>query len=130
MLVREPISGGFVIISGDALEQRAEVDLGVMKVLLKCVNRAGLITGTSSNINFAPTGFATKRQDQPTIFNGDPSFAFCRAVGVTDVIAIDVEANDLRAAKTTSVTDQQDGTVTLISQAERQRCDHVQNVFC
>ena len=64
------------------------------------------------------------------ILYGNLIFAFNRAVSVTDVIAIDVEAYDLRAAKAISVTDQQDGTVTLISQAERQRCDHVQNVFC
>jgi hypothetical protein len=64
------------------------------------------------------------------ILNGNPIIAFSRAVGVTDVIAIDVEANDLKAGKAISVTDQHDGMVSLISQAERQRCDHVQNVFC
>jgi hypothetical protein len=33
------------------------------------------------------------------ILYGNPIFAFNRAVGVTDVIAIDVEAYDLRAAR-------------------------------
>lgn len=129
MLVRQAISGDLAIITCDALKQGAEIDLGVMKVLLKRVNRAGLVTRASANLNFAPACFAAERQDQSTLINCNPSFAFSRAVGATDVIAIDVETNDLRTTEATSVTNQKDGPVTLIAQAKRQRCNHIEDVF-
>ena len=53
MLVRQALSGDLAIITCDALKQGAEIDLGVMKVLLKRVNRAGLVSGATANLNLA-----------------------------------------------------------------------------
>ena len=83
--------GGFTIITGDALEQRAEVYPGIVQVLLKCMHRAGLVAGAAANLNLAPAGFAAKRQDQTLFFDGDPAFAFI------SIVAIDIEADDFRA---------------------------------
>lgn len=123
MFVRQAISCDLMIVTRDALEQWPKVDLGVVQILLKGVNRAGLVTGASANLNFAPSGFAAKRQDQSALLNGNPAFT------VICVVSADVETYDLRAAETPGVSNQQDSTVTLITQTKRKRCDHVQDVF-
>lgn len=94
MLVRKTISGGFAIITRNALKEPAKVDLGEMQILLKRRNRTSLFTGTSANLNFTPTGFATKRQDRSTIHNGNPSFA------IACVILIAVVAEDWQSLLT------------------------------
>jgi hypothetical protein len=94
-----------------------------MEVLFQRVKRAGLLTRTSANRNLTPNSFASKRQDQYALLNGNPSFSFI------NIITIDVEPYGLGKAKTGSVTNQQDGTITLISQAEGMRSNHVKNAF-
>lgn len=94
MLVRKTVSGGFAIITRDASKSRAKVDFGEMQILVKRMNRASLITGTSASRNFAPTDFAAKRQDRSMVLNGNPSFA------IACVILIDVVAEDWQSLLT------------------------------
>ena len=115
VFVRQPISGGFTVIAADALEQRAEVDPGIMQILLKRMHRAALIAGASANLNLAPAGFAVKRQDQTLFFQ--PAMAI-QPLPSSVSSPIDIEADDFRAAQAARITDQQDGPVSLVSQAK------------
>jgi len=63
MFVRQPVPGGFAPVAGDALEQRAKVDLRIVQVLLQCMHRAGGVRRATANLDLAPTGLAPKRQD-------------------------------------------------------------------
>ena len=94
-----------------------------MQILLKRMHRAGLIAGASADFNLAPAGFAVKCQDETLIRNLYPTLA------VLGVIAPKIEADDFRAAQAARITDQQDGPVSLVSQTEGQRRDHVENIL-
>lgn len=63
VFVRQSISSDLAIITGDALKQGAEIDFGIMQILLKGVNKTGLIAGTTANFNLAPACFAAERLD-------------------------------------------------------------------
>jgi len=127
MLVRQALGPDTRIVPINPPKDRPGTNLRKMEPLFESVDGAGLFGGSTTDLDLAPAGLALDVQHGAAVEEFDISSAVI--VKTLTIVLADVETDDLGAAESARVAQQNDGPVAQVPQSECEGGHHLQHIL-